>query len=498
MTQLEAISELEEQLKVRLARKSLKYFSLYAYPEHDDQDGLYPERGNKPFHEAWYDKIQYGIYADPVLRILHPRMLTLAPRSSAKTTCIGKKTPIWLLGNDPELRILIVSKTSTLAKTNVRAIKVQIESNPVIRGVFPWLVPSSPWGEESLMVKNSRMDGVPSVSAVGLHGSITGRRADLIIIDDLIDKESVMTDNQREKATAWFDEVVLPVLEPDGRIFAIATRWHLNDIYAKWIESGIWNVEMLPAFTLNEEEEVIIDKETEEPISYWPERWPTPKLLELKGELGSLVFNCQYLNNPSGYEGLIFKGAWLTHYNPLDPNWTVLRKELLVYQGVDPSISESPTANYTAIVTMGVDPRTLDVYLLDVWVDKIDFPKQVKAMREKFEQWHPLKIGVEVVAYQKALERTAYIQGLPVVEVKRATGKLERMIGLSPHFENGRIRLPDPSVVRVPWYDGFVEEYLAFPRGPSPDRLDAFDCAFTVADISGEGSLGAAFLEPRR
>jgi len=495
MSQLAALQELEHDLQLRLARKSMKYFSLYCWPEHaTSAEGDVELTGNKEFHDEWYDSIQYGVDTGLGYRQIHKRMLTLAPRNSAKTTCISKVAPIWLLGDNPELRLLIVSKTSTLSKMNTLSIKQQIESNPRVREVFPDLIPSSPWGGERLMVQNNRLDGIPSVSAVGLHGSITGRRADIIILDDLVDKETVYTENQRDKSVAWYKEVVVPVLDPQGRIFAIATRWHLKDIYSLWISSGLWTVSTLTAFELDEEE-IVIDPKTKEPISYWPERWSTQSLLDLKEELGSLVFNCLYLANPSGYEGLIFKGAWLTHYNPLDHNWEILRKNLLIYQGVDPSISESPSANYTSIVTIGVDPRQLDVYLLDVWAEKMDFPKQVKAMRQKHDEWKPLKIGVEVVAYQKALERTAYVQGLPVVGIPRATGKLERMIGLTPHFESGRIRLPDPSAVKVPWYDDFLEEYLAFPRGPSPDRLDAFDCAFEVANIVGQGSLGAAFLE---
>jgi predicted phage terminase large subunit-like protein len=95
-------------------------------------------------------------------------------------------------------------------------------------------------------------------------------------------------------------------------------------------------------------------------------------------------------------------------------------------------------------------------------------------------------VGIESTAYQKALSKTMFIQGLPVKEISRKTDKINRMVGLSPHFEAGRFFLPDPSIEKMGWLDPFIEEYVSFPRGASDDILDALDCAVEVADITGE------------
>ena len=93
------------------------------------------------------------------------------------------------------------------------------------------------------------------------------------------------------------------------------------------------------------------------------------------------------------------------------------------------------------------------------------------------------KIGVESVAYQKALARTTFLVGLPVSEIRPSGSKIHRMLGLSPSIENGRIRFPDRAVRRESWFESFKMEYLAFPNGAHDDQLDSLDFAFQVADI---------------
>ena len=103
------------------------------------------------------------------------------------------------------------------------------------------------------------------------------------------------------------------------------------------------------------------------------------------------------------------------------------------------------------------------------------------------------KVGIESVAYQRALQQAVYTRGLPVVEVKHSKrSKIQRMIGLQPHFENGRIKFPsstgDASGVKPRWWEAFKEEYLSFPRGRHDDRLDALQIAFEIANVVTGGS----------
>lgn len=453
---------------------------------------------NKWFHEAWYNTIQ-----DASVR----SGLIIAPRNSAKSTCWAKIAPLWLLGNNPNLRIVIVSRTSTLAQTNLAFIKMNIESNDHIREVFPYkevdghvygLKQSNPWGTEQITVKNSRMDGAPSVYAVGLEGSITGIRADVILIDDLIDQNNVMTDSQREKVNLFWDTVVTPTLNPDGRIFAVGTRYHAKDFYTRLLEDPMYkgSTFMFPALELDEKGDYKMNSEGKF-ISYWPERWPVEEILKIKERMGTLAFNSQFMCDPSGYAGQLFDPEWLQYYNPLHdiiPVWGNL--EFVV--SVDPNITEDPESDNTAIVTGAVDRKSGTVYILDMFAKPLGFVNQVKEIQHyggkrqvtvgnhRYEsEMRVSKIGIESVAYQRSLQQTGYMLGMPVVEVKQHNKNKEiRVLGMQPHIENGRVRFPDPSVLKAPWWDGFYEEYCTFPKGRRDDRMDALEILVNMVSES--------------
>ena len=464
--------------QVRRAATDLAYFSEYCF-------GL----KNKWFHEAWYNTIQdYGIRSG----------LTIAPRNSAKSTCWAKIAPLWLLGNNPDLRIVIVSRTSTLAQTNLAFIKMNIESNDRVREVFPamehdgrvyGLKQSNPWGTEQITVKNNRMDGAPSIYAVGLEGSITGIRADLIVVDDLVDQNNVITDSQREKVNAFWDTVVIPTLNPDGRIFAAGTRYHAKDFYTRLLEDSMYkdHTFMFPAMELDERGELKLGEDGQ-PISYWPERWPVEELLKLKERMGSLAFNSQMMCDPSGYAGKMCDPEWIHYYDPLRELMSVWGNLDFVVS-VDPNVTEDPESDNTAIITSAVDRKNGTIYILDIFAKPLGFINQVKEVQRHgkrlqvsvgshpFEpEIHISKIGIESVAYQRSLQQTGYMMGLPVTEVKQHNKNKEiRVLGMLPHIESGRVRFPDPSTMKIPWWDAFYEEYCTFPKGRRDDRMDALE-----------------------
>jgi len=484
------------------ARISLKRFSEYCFGFE-----------NKWFHERWYDTIQDRDVKSGLI---------IAPRNSAKSTCWGKVSLIWLLGNNPDLRVLLLGRTSALAKTDMRFIRLNIESNDKVKEVFPYrkingvvtgLKPSSPWGEDWLTVENNRLDGMPSIYAVGLEGSISGFRADIIIVDDLIDQNNVMTEGQREKVNTFWDSVVVPTLNPGGRIFSVGTRYHAKDFYSRLLNDAMYkdHTFMFPALKLDENGEIVLTPKLGddmvplvdedgvtlmEPISYWPERWPAEDLLKIKERMGSLAFNSQYQCDPSGYAGQLFDPDDLHYYDPTRDLATIWGN-LDFVMSVDPNITEDPESDNTAIVTGAVDRKHGTLYILDMYANPLGFVNQVKMLKQygskiqvsvgdkKFEtEIRISKIGVESVAYQRSLQQSGYLLGLPVVEVKQGNRNKEiRILGIQPHIENGRILFPNPDKVRLPWWEGFYTEYCSFPKGRRDDRLDALE--ILVSMVSG-------------
>ncbi len=460
-----------------MAKTDLKHFAEYCF-------GF----TNTWFHREWYDTIQ-----DLSIK----SGLIIAPRNSAKSTCWAKVAALWLLGTNPDLRIVIVSRTSALAKTDMRFIRLNIESNDRVAEVFPaqkldgrvtGLQASSPWGEDQLTVVNNRHDGVPSVYAVGLGGSISGIRADIIIVDDLIDQNNVMTESQRSKIDEFWDTVVTPTLNPGGRIFAVGTRYHAKDFYARLLEDEMYsgNTFMFPAIELDEDGDYRLD-ESGKPISYWPARWSIEELLKMKERMGGLAFNSQYQCDPSGYAGQMFDPEVLQYYKP--EHLMAIWGELDFVMSVDPNITADPESDNTAIITAAVDRKRGNVYVTDIYAKPLGFVKQVQQVAKYgaktqlsigshlfVPEARISKIGVEAVAYQRSLQQTGYLMGLPVVEVKQGNRNKEvRILGIYPHIENGRVRFPDPTVAKTPWWDDFLLEYSTFPKGRRDDRLDSLE-----------------------
>lgn len=458
---------------------------------------------NEKYHNAWFHKKWCEAIQDENIH----RALNLAPRNSGKTTIWAKKAPLWLLGRNPNLKILLLSRTANRATNDMRFIKSNIESNPKIRMVFPELKQSIPWSDDELTVENTRMDGEASVVARGLGGSIPGLRADLLLVDDLIDKTNTMTDSQRQKVHEFWDEQVIPTVNPDGRILLVGTKYHSKDFYGRIEEEDEYkkNLFKFPAFKVGEDGKLVLD-ENKQPISYWPERWPTDKLLERQKEItynqGSLAWNSQYMLDPSGYEGRLFKSDWLSFYNvrdDLEPKLGALEYVM----AIDPNIKEDPTSDNTAIITAAVDRRRSEIYILDIYAEPLDFLLQVKKLNEYAHrinlsvgkthlpgEQRISKIGIESIAYQRSLQQTGYLLGLPVVEVTHAkTDKTTRILRMAPHIENARIKFPDPELHQdVKWWDAFLDEYLSFPRGRRDDRMDGLEILVDITGVTSSSS----------
>lgn len=210
----------------------------------------------------------------------------------------------------------------------------------------------------------------------------------------------------------------------------------------------------------------------------WPARWSYKALIEKRNELGTLIFNCEYQNDPSGLEGRILKGEWLKFWDELPP-----LKELSVYQSWDLAISEEPDADYTACCTFARHRTTGKIYILEWFRDRIDFPSQVAAVQKEYAMakrlyGRPKSVFIEENAYQKALvQQVRLLGGIPVVGVKTNRNKEEKITAFSPWFENGTVLLKRDGL----HVDEFIAEYLQFPEGAHDDMLDALVLGVTKA-----------------
>ena len=181
--------------------------------------------------------------------------------------------------------------------------------------------------------------------------------------------------------------------------------------------------------------------------------------------------NCQYLNDPVPDEDAVFQRQWFHYYDETELRGRPLNK----FTAVDPAISLDTEADYTSIMTIGVD-HFHNWYILDIFRDRVTPKQLIDQLYVTYERWHPIEVAIENVAFQKVLQYSLNEEGrkrrkyLPVVEVKpEMRTKDERVRGLQPLYANGTI-LHNKDLV----YNSYLEDELTrFPRGKHDDIIDA-------------------------
>jgi predicted phage terminase large subunit-like protein len=446
-----------ESLELDAAKASLEYYSEYL--------GYV----NAPFHARWYELLQPlndSHHFSPLRE--HPDALKRwheeAPRKHAKSECMAINYPSWLIGNFRDIHILIISESGTLAYKTSAAIKRRFEGAGETGRrhveIFGDMRPAKgiQWSDNRWTVKRDSDSKFPTVEATGLLGSFTGGGYDLIIVDDLISAKWVQTKGMREKTRQWLFEVVMTTMFPWSAMLVMGTRWHYDDIYAQLLQT--WPHEVLKAIT-NERE---ITRGAA-PQVLWPAMWPYPRLINLRDGpegIGTLWFNCQYQNDPSSLEGEVLKAEWLHEYETLPSGLTY-------YAGVDPAPGEG---DMMAISVYAFDSKTRQLYLVEVWCERVSFSAFLKELGNKHTVYHFAKIFVESNAMQKIIVKYKFpeLQGLPLVEVNTTQNKEQRFIPMSSHFETSRVLVNQ--ILKSPT-SKFYQQWVEFPRGANDDALDA-------------------------
>lgn len=404
---------------------------------------------NAPFHVEWYNYLQNKFSPLKAYPHREKKRLQLWPRGHGKTEGTSINYSTWLIGNNPDIHINTVSKTASLAESINMACMQRIEHDNKYIDIMKELKPRNPikWTTQQFIVDRKEISKNPTMKATGLMGPITGGRSDLVICDDIIDEENIRTRLQLEKVSTWFNKVLIPTLYPWGGIIVIGTRWSYADIYAELLEK--WPHDVKQAIINNKTKEVL-----------WPEYWTYEKLLERRNEIGSIFFNCQYQNDPTGMEGDLLKAEWL------HPWETPPQSSLPNFAGVDAALGEG---DLFSIATEAYNRKNRQGYLLDVWAERVPFPTALEKLQQQHKRYKYAKIYMESNAFQKVLMFLPELKGLPIVPTVTVRDKESRFIAMSSHFESKRI-LVNPFLLQK---SEFWHEWLQFPRGQYDDALDS-------------------------
>jgi predicted phage terminase large subunit-like protein len=398
--------------------------------------------------------------------------LILVPRGHLKSSLVTIGKSIQWMYQDPSVRILIANATYRMATTFVGQIQRHLKFNQKLLERFGDIARNPVnWTSDMITLeaaKEAHGKKEATLTGFGMGGNLVSQHYDKIILDDIVNRDSVNTREQIEKSILFLKDI-LDLLEPGGELIILGTRWHDQDLYG-WIMDkendilGSFDIYLRPAFTGNLRDHTNFH-------ALWPDKFSRSILEKLYREKGPYEFSSQYLNNPVPDDDAVFRRTWFHYYDPTELRGRPLNK----FMAIDPAISLEKEADYTAIVTLGVD-YFHNWYVLDIFRDRITPHELIEHLYVLYERWHPIEIAIENVAFQKVLQYSLNEEGrkrkkyLPIVEVKpEQRTKDERVRGLQPLYANGVI-LHHKDLV----YNDYLEDELTrFPRGQHDDIIDA-------------------------
>jgi predicted phage terminase large subunit-like protein len=431
--------KLEEKRKESAIKNDFMSFVKYVWPD---------------FIEGSHHKIMSEKFNKVATGDLKRIVINMAPRHT-KSEFASYLLPSWMIGKNPKLKIIQATHTTELAVRFGRKAKNLIDSQEYQK-IF-----QTKLREDSKAAGRWETNEGGEYFAAGVGGSITGRGADLLIIDDPHSEQDALNTNALERTWEWYTSGPRQRLQPGGIIVVVMTRWNTKDLTGKLInaqkesKADQWEVIEFPAILPNDK-----------PL--WPEYWKLEELEGVKAGLPIGKWNAQYQQNPTAEEGSIIKREW----------WQLWDKDLPslyhVIQSYDTAFLKKETADYSAITTWGVFYPTEDsgpnLILLDVVKDRFEFPELRRVALEQYNYWKPESVIVEGKASGMPLTFELRKQGIPVINYtpSRGNDKHARVNAVAPLFESGQIWATDDK-----FSEEVIEECAAFPYGDHDDLVDS-------------------------
>ena len=435
-----------------------------------------------PFHDeiiSDLESVSDPPEADHAQRIV----VRAAPREHAKSTLCTLALPLHRACNGLARFIVIVSDTDTQSRFFLWAIREELETNERIREDYGDLV-GRKWTETEIILANN-----VKILARGAGASMRGirhgpYRPDLIVADDLENDENIESPLQREKMTRWFDRTLLNCLAPGGSMLVVGTVLHYDSLLSRLLKRGAD-----PRGGFKAKKYAAISA-SGGPL--WPERWPIKRLEAKKRQIGLAAFEQEFQNEPLDSEARIFREETFAYYTTED----IASKQLATYGFIDLAISEKQTADYTALVTIGVDEMG-KIYVLDYVRRRMPIGAQVQACFHAYDRWEHTALGVEVIAYQRAFKQLLDVESaktsrwIPTVEVRPDVDKVRRISTLAPLIERGDLLFRREQTE-------LVDELRHFPKAPHDDLADALHGAVNVARRQAVGVIEFRTVVHRR
>jgi len=390
------------------------------------------------------------------------RLIINMPPRHTKSEFASFLLPAWFLGRYPGKKIIQTSNTAELAVGFGRKVRNLVDSD-----VYSKIFPNVNLRSDSKAAGRWSTNANGEYFAIGVGGTVTGKGADLLIIDDPhSEQEAALAASDSsvfDKVYEWYTSGPRQRLQPGGSIVVVMTRWAKRDLTGKILQSMIdkdgetWEVISFPAIL-----------PSGNPL--WPEFWSLEELLALQLELPASKWNAQYQQSPTSEEGAIVKREWWKEWKGDNPP----RCEFII-QSWDTAFTKNERSDYSACTTWGVfylneNEKDPNVILLDAFKRRMEFPELKEKAFNHYKEWEPDAFIVEAKASGAPLIYELRAMGIPVSEFtpSRGNDKMVRINSVSDLFASGKVWAP-----ATRWADELIEEMAAFPNSDHDDLVDS-------------------------
>lgn len=427
-----------ELLARRKARAGLLEFTKYTNPAYEDA----------PHHRVIVEKLE-AVERGEIKRL----MITMPPRHG-KSELASRRFPAWYLGRNADKQIIAASYNSDLANDFGREVR-NIVHSPEFTALF-----ETGLAQDSKAANRWHTDKGGMYVAAGVGTAITGRGADILLIDDPFkDRQEADSEITRQRVWDWYTSTAYTRLMPGGAVVVINTRWHDDDLSGRLLEeqekSGDkWDLLSLPA----------IDA-TGQPL--WPAWYPIERLEQIKAVLPARDWNALYQQNPIPDDGDYFKSDWFQEYDELPPN-------LRMFGASDYAVTDGD-GDFTEHGIAGVDSNN-NLYIADWWFGQVTsdvwIEKQCDLIVDHepicwFGEAGPIRRAIEPFLMRRMQQREAYCR---IEWLASISDKPTRARPIQAMASMGKVFVPK----KAPWKDRLMNQLLRFPAGKYDDGVDVF------------------------
>ncbi len=417
------------------------------------------------------------------------RLIINMPPRHTKSEFASYLLPSWFLGRFPDKKIIQTSHTAELAVGFGRKVRNLVDSDRY-KDIFPQVALQA----DSKAAGRWATNYAGEYFAIGIGGAVTGKGADLLIIDDPhSEQEATLAETNSDiydKTYEWYTSGPRQRLQPGGAIVIVMTRWSKKDLTGQVLKAAAqrsgeeWEVIEFPAILPSGN-------------ALWPQFWKIEELEALRQELPNGKWMAQYQQEPTSDVSAIIKREWWKVWekdNPPFCSYTI--------QSWDTAFLKSQRADYSACTTWGIFEHPDDtgrlqsnIILLNAFKDRMEFPELKERAFEEYKYWNPDSLIVEAKAAGSPLIFELRAMGIPVQEFTPSKGndKIARLNAVADIFASGRVWVPNTH-----WAEELVEEVASFPSGEHDDLVDSMTQALLRYRQGGFLRLASDEPEPTR